>query len=85
MGYAPQVNEAEIQQQGGMQEDIGLLQDTVIRPQWRNLPSPLSYAFWKLVWKLLKTKGMGIYSYVGSSHTGKQDMERTVLIIHAGE
>jgi protein MBA1 len=64
MGAAPKVNEMKQQQEGVMAEDIGLLQDTVVRASWRKLPAVWSASFWSYTWKLLKSKGTALYSYV---------------------
>ncbi|KAH7405800.1 hypothetical protein DE146DRAFT_787002 [Phaeosphaeria sp. MPI-PUGE-AT-0046c] len=64
MGMAPKVQQRKSQEEGAMQEDIGLLQDTVIRASLSKLPSVLSPAFWGYMWKLLKTKASASYSRV---------------------
>lgn len=47
-----------------MAEDIGLLQHTIIRAPFKNLPRFTSWEFYDYFWKLLKSKGLGFYSYV---------------------
>jgi protein MBA1 len=69
IGAAPSVQMKQ-QQEGAMAEDIGLLQDTIVRASWRKLPTVWSVSFWSYMWKLLKSKGTALYSYVrrGRSH-----------------
>jgi protein MBA1 len=62
MGTAPKVNEMMAQREGAMAEDIGVLQDTVIRPSLRKLPAMWSSKFWSYMWNLLKSKGTALYS-----------------------
>jgi protein MBA1 len=62
MGAAPKVNEMKAQRGGAMAEDIGVLQDTVIRPSLRKLPQMWSPKFWSYMWTLLKSKGTALYS-----------------------
>jgi hypothetical protein len=64
VGSAPKVTEMKAQQEGAMAEDIGLLQDTIVRAAWAKLPKVWSTHFWSYMWKLLKSKGTGLYSYV---------------------
>jgi protein MBA1 len=64
VGSAPKVTEMKAQQEGAMAEDIGLLQDTIVRAGWAKLPKVWSTHFWSYMWKLLKSKGTGLYSYV---------------------
>ncbi|KAF2132258.1 hypothetical protein P153DRAFT_364690 [Dothidotthia symphoricarpi CBS 119687] len=45
-----------------MQEDIGVLQGTVVRADLRQVGSPLSLGFWRYFWSLLKAKATGLYS-----------------------
>ena len=45
-----------------MAEDIGMLQNTVVRAPFSKLPSPLSRAFWKYFRTLIKTKATGLWS-----------------------
>jgi protein MBA1 len=62
IGPAPKVNEIKAQQEGAMAEDIGVLQDTIIRAGWSKLPMVWNSKFWSYMWKLLKSKGTGMYS-----------------------
>jgi protein MBA1 len=55
-------DQAEHEGEGEMVEDIGLLQDTIVRASWRNLPGIWKRAFWGYWWKVLKNKGTGLYS-----------------------
>jgi protein MBA1 len=62
-GPAPRVNMEKAQQDiGSLADDIGLLQDTIIRARFSQLPGPWSPRFWGYSWKLLKSKAMGLYS-----------------------
>jgi protein MBA1 len=61
-GYAPKVTEMKAQREGGLAEDIGLLQDTIIRANWNQLPKPFERAFWAYMWKLTKSRVTGLYS-----------------------
>lgn len=45
-----------------MAEDIGLLQNTIVRAPFRDLPSPISGKFWSYFWSLVKAKGTGMYA-----------------------
>jgi protein MBA1 len=55
-------DQAEQEGEGEMVEDIGLLQDTIVRASWKNLPEIWKRAFWGYWWKVLKNKGTGLYS-----------------------
>lgn len=62
-GPAPSVNREQAQREGGgMIEDMGVLQGTVIRAPFSKLPTPLSWAFWNYFWTLVKAKGTAVYS-----------------------
>jgi len=62
-GPAPIVNQAEAQSDvGALAEDIGLLQDTLVRARVRDLPAFWRGAFWGYVWRWVKSKGTGMYS-----------------------
>ncbi|KAH7381679.1 hypothetical protein BKA66DRAFT_531007 [Pyrenochaeta sp. MPI-SDFR-AT-0127] len=63
IGPSPKVNFEKAQQDTGvMAEDIGLLQNTIVRAPFKYLPSPTSWAFWSYFWTLLKAKGTAFYS-----------------------
>ncbi|KAF2819993.1 hypothetical protein CC86DRAFT_449620 [Ophiobolus disseminans] len=63
VGPAPRVHyEKALSDQGMLAEDIGLLQDTVIRARFRDLPAVWKGEFWSYVWKLVKSKGTALYS-----------------------
>lgn len=47
-----------------MADDIGLLQDTFVRAPFKALPSFMSGQFYAYFWKLVKSKGSALYSYV---------------------
>jgi protein MBA1 len=59
---APKVSEMRVQREGAMAEDIGVLQDTIIRASWGKLPRIWQSKFWSYMWKLLKSKATGMYS-----------------------
>jgi protein MBA1 len=59
---SPEVLQNEAEQEGEMMEDIGLLQDTLVRARWRDLPPMWSPAFWGYWYKVLKSKISGLYS-----------------------
>ena len=60
---APRVNRAEEERTtDSLQEDIGLLQHTIVRAPFSQLPSPLSREFWAYFWAFIKAKGTGVYS-----------------------
>lgn len=62
-GPSPRVNFEKAQRdEGAMAEDIGLLQNTVIRAPFSRLPSPLTRPFWSYFWNLFKSKGTALYS-----------------------
>ncbi|KAF2034411.1 hypothetical protein EK21DRAFT_56584 [Setomelanomma holmii] len=62
-GPAPRVNMEKAQQDmGSLAEDIGLLQDTIIRARFSKIPAPWSLTFWGYYWKLLKSKATALYS-----------------------
>lgn len=62
MGYAPKVQQTKAQEEGAMHEDIGLLQDTMVRASLGKLPSIFSGQFYGYFWKLIKTKATSFYS-----------------------
>jgi mitochondrial protein MBA1 len=62
MGAAPKVSEMRAQREDAMAEDIGVLQDTIIRASLGKLPRIWQTKFWSYMWKLLKSKGTGLYS-----------------------
>ncbi|KAF1913585.1 hypothetical protein BDU57DRAFT_520517 [Ampelomyces quisqualis] len=64
MGPAPRVSESQMQQEGGMVQDIGMLQDTIIRPPLTKLPSVLTSWFWQLMWRNFKSKATGWYTRI---------------------
>lgn len=45
-----------------MAEDIGVLQGTIIRAPFRDLPGVMSGRFWSYFWGLVKSKLSGLYS-----------------------
>jgi protein MBA1 len=59
---APGVAKYKAEQEGEMIEDIGLVQDTLVRASWNKLPGIWTGAFWSYMWKLLKSKGTAMYS-----------------------
>lgn len=60
---APRVNLERAQQNvDAMQEDIGLLQGTIVRAPFKKIGSPLKSKFWSYFWNLLKSKATGLYS-----------------------
>ncbi|CAO2657659.1 Nn.00g037850.m01.CDS01 [Neocucurbitaria sp. VM-36] len=60
---SPKVNFEKTQQESSMMaDDIGLLQNTIIRAPFKDLPSLTSGRFWGYFWTLLKAKGTGFYS-----------------------
>ncbi|KAH7078562.1 hypothetical protein FB567DRAFT_138554 [Paraphoma chrysanthemicola] len=62
-GPAPGVNFEKAQRDvNSLAEDIGILQDTIIRASMRQLPAPWSPRFWGYFWKLVKSKATGMYS-----------------------
>jgi protein MBA1 len=62
-GPAPRVNFEKAQKESGMlADDIGLLQDTVVRASLSKLPAFYKPAFWGYLWKYVKSKGTGWYS-----------------------
>ncbi|KAF3035471.1 hypothetical protein E8E12_006848 [Didymella heteroderae] len=54
-----QTSKREVQE---MAEDIGLLQNTVIRAQFSKLPSPTSWEFYSYFWTVLKSRFTGLYT-----------------------
>jgi protein MBA1 len=50
------------QAEGDLAEDIGLLQDTIVRPSWNKLPKPWKPQFTSFLWKLMKSWATGKYS-----------------------
>lgn len=63
VGPSPKVNFEKAQQDvSAMAEDIGLLQNTIVRAPFKDLPKPTSWKFWGYFWGLLKAKGTGFYS-----------------------
>ena len=57
------MNYEKVQQEiGGIAEDIGLLQNTVIRAPFKDLPAVTSGKFWKYFWTLVKLKAVALYS-----------------------
>jgi protein MBA1 len=59
---SPEVLQNEAGQEGEMIEDIGLLQDTLVRANWKSLPPVWDPAFWSYWYKVLKNKISGLYS-----------------------
>lgn len=45
-----------------MAEDIGLLQNTVVRASLSKLPSPTSWEFYSYFWTVLKSRFTGLYT-----------------------
>lgn len=45
-----------------MAEDIGLLQNTVIRAPFSKLPSPINWQFYSYFWTVLKARFTGLYT-----------------------
>ncbi|KAL6712594.1 hypothetical protein ACN47E_000471 [Coniothyrium glycines] len=63
VGPSPKVNFEKAQrEEGAMAEDIGLLQNTIIRAPLTKLPNLANRAFWSYFWKLFKSKGTALYS-----------------------
>lgn len=79
VGPSPTINRAVVmKKKEAMVEDIGLLQNTIVRAPFKLLPSVFSKEFRSYLWKLLKAKGTGLYSYVSPQQCdmtarGKQD------------
>jgi nucleoside recognition membrane protein YjiH len=61
---APRVHMEQSQQEEGMTEDIGLLQNTIVRAEFSKLPSIFSKPFYSYMWQLIKSKGVALYGYV---------------------
>ena len=62
-GPSPRVNFERAQQDdGAMAEDIGLLQNTIVRAPFKDLPSFTSWQFWSYFWTLFKAKGTAFYT-----------------------
>ena len=59
---APNVQASEMQGVQEMVEDIGLLQNTVIRARMSKLPSPASWELYSYLWTLVKSKFTGMYT-----------------------
>jgi protein MBA1 len=59
---APNVQTTETRGVQEMAEDIGLLQNTVIRARLSKLPSPLRREFYAYFWTLLKSRFTGLYT-----------------------
>lgn len=55
-------NESAKRETQEMAEDIGLLQNTVIRAPFSKLPSPTSWQFYSYFWTLLKARFTGLYT-----------------------
>jgi len=45
-----------------MAEDIGLLQNTIVRASLSKLPSPTSWQFYSYFWTVLKSRFTGLYT-----------------------
>jgi protein MBA1 len=54
-----QTSKREVQE---MAEDIGLLQNTVIRASFSKLPAPTSWEFYSYFWTVLKSRFTGLYT-----------------------
>ncbi|KAF1841447.1 uncharacterized protein K460DRAFT_294079 [Cucurbitaria berberidis CBS 394.84] len=62
-GPSPKVNYEKAQQDSSaMAEDIGLLQNTIVRAPFKHLPKVTSRQFWGYFWTLVKAKGTAFYS-----------------------
>jgi protein MBA1 len=61
-GWAPMTTQLKAQAEGDLAEDIGLLQDTIVRPSWNKLPKPWKPQFTSFLWKLMKSWATGKYS-----------------------
>jgi protein MBA1 len=77
IGPAPKVNEIKAQEEGALSDDIGLLQDTVVRAPWGKLPGIWTPGFWGYMWKLIKSKGTALYSYVQIKTSIDYDRSKT--------
>jgi len=77
IGPAPKVNEIKAQEEGALSDDIGLLQDTVVRAPWDKLPGVGTPAFWGYMWKLIKSKVTALYSYVQTKTRIEYDRYKT--------
>lgn len=63
VGPSPTVGHAAARKKReAMVEDIGLLQNTVVRAPLKSLPRVMSKAFRSYMWTLLKAKATAIYS-----------------------
>jgi hypothetical protein len=52
----------EKNQEHDMAEDIGILQNTIIRAPFSKLPSPTSWEFYSYFWSLIKSKMSALYT-----------------------
>lgn len=63
VGPAPRVHMEQAQREAvGVAEDIGLLQDTMVRAPLKKLPNVWSPRFWRYFWALFKNKASSLYS-----------------------
>ena len=59
---APNVKPREQQDVQDMAEDIGLLQNTIIRAPFSKLPSPTSWEFYSYFWSMVKARFTALYT-----------------------
>ncbi|KAF1934340.1 uncharacterized protein M421DRAFT_415374 [Didymella exigua CBS 183.55] len=59
---APNVQSSSKREVQDMAEDIGLLQNTVIRASFSKLPAPTSWEFYSYFWTVLKARFTGLYT-----------------------
>ncbi|KAF1947288.1 hypothetical protein EJ02DRAFT_365530 [Clathrospora elynae] len=65
VGPSPQVNLQKAQRSAdALPDDIGLMQDTIVRAPLKDLPSVFSGGFWGYFWALVKGKGIGVWSRI---------------------
>ena len=58
---APNITSSK-QEAEQMAEDIGLLQNTIIRAPFSKLPSPTSWEFYSYFWTVVKARFTGLYT-----------------------
>ncbi|KAH6620142.1 hypothetical protein C7974DRAFT_426350 [Boeremia exigua] len=59
---APSVRNGNKSLMREMADDIGLLQNTIIRARFRDLPRPTSWEFYSYFWALIKAKATAVYT-----------------------
>ncbi|KAF3004152.1 hypothetical protein E8E13_005302 [Curvularia kusanoi] len=59
---APSNRQQEAGESEQMAEDIGLLQNTIIRAPFSKLPSPTSWEFYSYFWTFVKSRFTGLYT-----------------------